>query len=51
MYHRNHKVLGNSFKRIIKTPEEAIEKVKELAVDFQICKHGARKGLCRMGCT
>jgi antitoxin (DNA-binding transcriptional repressor) of toxin-antitoxin stability system len=40
-----------SIPRIIKTPEEAVEKVKEFAVDFQICKHGARKGLCKFGCV
>lgn len=45
-------VQRSSFKpQIIKTPEEAIKKVKEFASDFQVCSHGARKGLCRMGCT
>ena len=47
-------VTSISSPRIIKTPEEAIntiKKVKEFASDFQVCSHGSRKGLCRMGCT
>jgi len=42
----------NSFSKpqIIKTPEEALKKVPDLVSNFQICSHGARKGLCRMGC-
>jgi len=37
--------------QIIKTPVEAQKKVSDLISNFQICEHGARKGLCRMGCT
>ena len=38
------------YKDVIKTPKEAVKKMKEKKPDSNFCEHGSMKGLCKYGC-